>query len=68
MLFGGSYIKNADGSLTLVERTLEPDEAKAAAVALDGVSSSPEAEAGGTPASANSPETKPAGKSGKKDT
>ena len=60
-MLGGSYTRNANGSLTLVQRTLEPDEAKAAAAALD-------AETGATPASDTPLETKPAGKSGRKDT
>lgn len=59
-MLGGSYARNADGSLTLVQRTLEPDEAKAAAAALA-------AEAGATPASDTPLEPKPAGKTGKKD-
>lgn len=67
-MLGGSYTKNKDGSLTLVQRTIEPDEATADAAALDGVSSSPEAEAGGTPVSADPVEPKPTGKTGKKDT
>lgn len=67
-MLGGSYKRKADGSLTLLQRTLEPDEAKAAQAAVDGASSSPEAEAGGTLASANSPETKPTGKPGRKET
>jgi len=37
-MLGGSYIRNADGSVTLQQRTLEPDEAKAAKAALDGAS------------------------------
>jgi hypothetical protein len=59
-MLGGSYIRNADGSVTLQQRTLEPDEAKAAGAALDGASSSPEAEAEGTAASAQPELTLPA--------
>lgn len=46
-MLGGSYTRNEDGSLTLVQRTVEPDEAKTA----------------GTPAPADPPETKLAAKS-----
>ena len=50
-MLGGSYTRNEDGSLTLVQRTIEPDEAKA----------------GKGPAAANPPETKPVGKSARKE-
>ncbi|MGX1259798.1 hypothetical protein [Sinorhizobium fredii] len=56
---GGSYIRNEDGSLTLVQRT---EEAKAAKTASDGASSSPVAEAEGTAASADDAPSKNARK------
>ena len=59
-MLGGSYKRKADGSLTLLQRTLETDEAKAVQAALDGSSSSPEAEAEGTAASAQPELTPPA--------
>lgn len=57
---GGSYVRNDDGSLTLVQRT---EEAKAAKTASDGASSSPVAEAEGTAASADNTPARSSSKS-----
>jgi len=54
---GGSYIRNNDGSLKLVQRTEPVEEAKVVEAALDGASSSPSTEAVGATASVE-PETK----------
>ncbi|WP_457587289.1 hypothetical protein [Ensifer canadensis] len=57
---GGSYVRNDDGSLKLVQRT---EEAKAANTASDGASSSPVAEAEGTAASAGTTPARSSSKS-----
>ncbi|MCK3776469.1 hypothetical protein MZK49_06970 [Ensifer sesbaniae] len=61
---GGSYVRNEDGSLTLVQRT---EEAKAENTASDGASSSPVAEAEGTAASAGTAPARPTSKSVRKE-
>ena len=56
-MLGGSYIRNADGSLTLQQRTLEPDEAQAAIAAPAAASSSPGADGDTASAQPDAPAT-----------